>query len=240
MQPNPSGGFNIVRVVPNGTSATGLKDGDVLLKLDGRELKSGADFSATFAANLPGKKIKADILREGKPTQVELTIVERPRDTNAAYTVEYGTVPMNGYRLRRLISRPAGPVQPRPTFFLIQGIGESSMDFPLTGDSAYARILKKFNDAGWNTVRMEKPGLGDSEGGPFQSITWEKDTDTFTKGFASILGQPGIDPNKIVIFGHSMGGVEGPMVSGSHKLAGLAVYGTGYKSWAEYFLENWR
>ena len=42
------------------------------------------------------------------------------------------------------------------------------------------------------------------------------------------------------IFGHSMGGVFGPILASEIPIRGIAVYGTVAKTWTEYCLENWR
>ncbi len=54
--------------------------GDVIVAVDGTELKSETDVSRLIAQHEPGDKIKLDIIRDGKHQQVEVTLAARPQD----------------------------------------------------------------------------------------------------------------------------------------------------------------
>ena len=49
-----------------------------------------------------------------------------------------------------------------------------------------------------------------------------------------------VDPERVFLFGHSMGGVMGPMLAGTERVHGVAVFGTAFGSWLAYELENTR
>ncbi len=49
-----------------------------------------------------------------------------------------------------------------------------------------------------------------------------------------------MDPERILIFGHSMGGVWGPLLAAETPVRGIAVYGTLCTTWMEYLLDNTR
>jgi serine protease Do len=58
----------------------GLKDGDVILNLDGKVVRDGHDLQ-TVVAGLPlGKPVAVAVLRDGKPQTLAVTIEEQPRD----------------------------------------------------------------------------------------------------------------------------------------------------------------
>lgn len=241
MSPEPSGGMKVVAVLP-GLSADGvLRAEDVLLSLDGTKIAAAADIGAVFGRHRAGDKIAAKVLRAGSEIEVDLVVKERPRDSGDDYTVEYTQAESMGARLRVLISRPKGHSGKLPVLFLVQGIGASSMDFALTAPGhPYAELLKTFSDAGWATVRVEKPGLGDSEGKPFAEIDYEHDLDAFRQTLRTLGDRDGIDASRVVLFGHSMGGQHAPLLAPDFPFAGIAVYGTGYRAWPEYFLQNYR
>lgn len=241
MAPEPSGGMKVVSILPGLSAEGALRVGDVLLALDGTKIGSAADIGGVFGRHRAGDKLAASVLREGQTTDVTLTVKERPRDSGDGYTVEYTQVVSMGARLRVLISRPKGVSGKLPALFMVQGIGAASMDFPIsTAGHTYAEVLKAFNDAGWATVRVEKPGLGDSEGKPFTEIDYEHDLDAFRQTLKTLGDREGIDASRVVLFGHSMGGQHAPLLAPDFPFAGIAVYGTGYRSWPEYFLQNYR
>src|SRR3984885_14346699 len=83
-QPNPAiariygAGVTVSNVVA-GTPAdqAGLKIGDTITAVDGKELKSGDDLVAEIASRKPGSKAKIDFVRNGKKQEVTVTIAER-------------------------------------------------------------------------------------------------------------------------------------------------------------------
>lgn len=55
----------------------GVKPGDVVLKLDGKEVANLRDFSDRLKGAQPGQTVKATLRRDGKELQVDVTLVER-------------------------------------------------------------------------------------------------------------------------------------------------------------------
>jgi uncharacterized protein len=49
-----------------------------------------------------------------------------------------------------------------------------------------------------------------------------------------------VDPSRVFIFGHSMGGLCAPLLASEVPVRGNAVAGTGFRTWIEYALENTR
>ncbi|RYG39695.1 alpha/beta hydrolase, partial [bacterium] len=109
-----------------------------------------------------------------------------------------------------------------------------------TAPGGYGRICKAFNDKGYVTVRVEKPGLGDSDGGPADKVDFEGDLDSFRQALLKTKTYDFVDPDKVVVFGHSMGGCEGPIVASEIPVKGLAVYGTVVRTWQEYTFDMYR
>ncbi|HZH97777.1 MAG TPA: alpha/beta fold hydrolase, partial [Fimbriimonadaceae bacterium] len=208
-----SGGVQLMAILPGTTAEAGkLQAGDVLIKLGDQAINSPADVGAFVYKTMPGQKFSATILREGKEQIVSLTMVARPKEQGETYEVLYDHVVSHGHRLRTLVTKPKQEGK-RPVLFLIQGIGYSSIEAPLTGAGGYSRILKAFNDKGYVTVRVEKPGLGDSEGGPANTVDYERDLDAFRQGLKAVKKYDFVDPDNVFVFGHSMGGCHGPILA---------------------------
>jgi len=87
---------------------------------------------------------------------------------------------------------------------------------------------------------VDKPGVGDSEGGPAIEVDFQQELDGYRQGLRALLARPDVDPERVFIFGHSMGGLWGPLLAGEFKLRGIAVAGTTFRTWMEYQLENTR
>ena len=73
-------GLLILTISPDSPAErAGLLIGDVVLALDGNALTDTADLQATLDSESVGKTVRVQILRGGKPTEVNVTIGERPR-----------------------------------------------------------------------------------------------------------------------------------------------------------------
>jgi pimeloyl-ACP methyl ester carboxylesterase len=78
--------------------------------------------------------------------------------------------------------------------------------------------------AGFATVRVERSGLGDSQGPPCTRVDFETELDGFRAGLRSILGRDWVDRGNVFAFGHSLGAMVAPLVASTKELAGVACY----------------
>jgi serine protease Do len=76
----------IVADVTDGSPAlkAGFKTGDVILKLDGKDVTDARDLAKKVAGIAPGKTVPADIIREGKAMTLDVVIGKMPGDAQLA------------------------------------------------------------------------------------------------------------------------------------------------------------
>lgn len=75
----------VARVVAGeGGDKAGLKEGDIVLKVDGRDVSPEATLSYIVANVKPGTRIPLDILREGKPMRLNAIVGTRPPEEKLA------------------------------------------------------------------------------------------------------------------------------------------------------------
>jgi photosystem II stability/assembly factor-like uncharacterized protein/pimeloyl-ACP methyl ester carboxylesterase len=89
-------------------------------------------------------------------------------------------------------------------------------------------------------MRVDKPGVGDSEGPPCSEIDLQTELEGYKAALQQLAAMPGVDPERIYLFGHSMGGVLAPYLTAAVPVRGSMVYGTLARTWFEYQLENVR
>jgi serine protease Do len=73
----------------------GLKDGDVVRKLNGQVVDDPGQFTAMITNLNPGTEVTLDILREGQPMTIKVTLGERPAEASlrgGGGTVQEGTL----------------------------------------------------------------------------------------------------------------------------------------------------
>ncbi len=228
----------VVRVIP-GTTAEALRllPGDVILSLNGTKITTVPEVMAQMRSVMGSQPISAKIVRDGKNFELTGTAIEKPKQKGDGFTVQYSQVLSQGKRIRVIATHPNGP-GPYPTIFMIGGIGSYSMDGEY-GAISYGNILGQFAKD-YAIIRTDKPGQGDSEGPPYAELLFDTELDAYLQSMRLTKSFPFVDKNRIAIFGHSMGGVFGPLVAQTEKVAGLAVSGTISKTWMEYILENTR
>ena len=237
---DPGEGVLVQLLVPGGSAeAGGMQAGDILLALQGQRIRGVPDFLERTATLIGGQTCQLGLMRSGRRVTLSLAVRERPRDRGESFDVLYHEVVSGGARLRTIVTKPRAAGR-HPVLLLIPGLGASTVDVPLSDPGAYSRILAEFARDGWVTVRVDKPGLGDSEGGPQAELGFEAELDGYRQALRAARQYDFADADSVFVFGHSLGGVFGPMLAGEVAVKGVAVYGTMVKPWPEYLLENRR
>ena len=233
-------GVLIGEVIPDSTAAASrFQAGDLLLALNGTNISSPGALIQAIASRKAGAEVTIE-LRRGEETRNEkVTLKGRPFETSDAYEVIYGAVPSRAGRLRTIVTRPRREGK-HPALFLIQGIGLASIDNPVGGLAVYKKIVDDFTRHGFVTVRVDKPGCGDSEGGPARDVDFDTELDGYAQALKMLKARADVDPDRVFIFGHSMGGVMAPLLAAEMPIRGIVVYGTIARTWTEYWLENLR
>lgn len=237
-----SSGVEIAKVLPGSSAAAAaLQAGDVIVTVDGTPVTTPQAFTQTVGRKKGSQSIDLVYWRDGTRRTQHVALLPMPLETSDACAVEYGSVPSAGGRLRLVWTRPAGVPAGRrcPALLLIQGIGTFTMEnVPVPSGGGYAAIVDDFTRRGYVTLRVDKPGCGDSEGGPLRDVDFDTQLDGFRQALRVLEADPQVDRNRVLVFGHSMGGVWAPLLAQELPVRGIAVYGTFTRTWLEYVLEN--
>lgn len=236
---NGYSGCKVMQVARGTSVALKLKENDIILKIGKESFQSVDEFIKCFMNYSPGQMVQLSVLRGGKKINLKAKAVARPFETDDNATVLYDETPYKGGQLRVIINKPFNQNK-MPAMMFIPGYTCSSID-ELTEDHPYKRIINAYVDAGYVTLRIEKSGLGDSKNTPpCESCDLLDEIENFEAGLKKLKSLSYVDTNRIIIVGHSMGGIIAPAISAKHQVAGVVVYGTTAKSWFEYQLEMYR
>lgn len=236
----------VIDVRPEGTGeAAGLKAGDKVVKIGNTAIKASAEIAPALRAVRAGQDLKITVEREGKTVELAAPAKPQPAETVPGGAAEYGAVTApGGYMLRTITTVPTGASaqSPRPAVLFIQGLMCQSVDNPLLPTpSPDVQILHQLTEAGLVTMRVDKPGMGDSLGPPCGDIDFETELAGYKVGLDALMSRPDVDKSRVYVLGHSMGGVMAPvMAAGRSDIRGLIVYGTVNVTWMEYVLDNAR
>jgi len=236
--PDPKG-VKITRIVPGGSGeALGLKVDDVLETFNGSKITDVASFVADVHRINGGDKFEVVYLRDGKEARATGTLTPRPKQTEANLDVIYTQVVSLGKRIRVIVTKPKDQAR-HAAIFLIGGIGAYSIDGPFASTS-YGNVLGPLANEGYVTVRIDKPGQGDSEGPAYKDLGFNAEADAYVQALRYTKTLPYVDASRIAIYGHSMGGCFAPVVASQESVKAVVVNGTLFQSFNEYMLENTR
>jgi PDZ domain-containing protein len=186
-------GVLIESVIPDTTAAEGgIRTGDVLLAENGKSITTVEEAIATVAVMTAADKVQLTLVRDGQPIVLSMTLKERPRGRGANFDVLYHHVVSRRARIRTIVTRPHAAGR-HPVLFLIKGIGPGTIDEPLSRPEPYSRILNEFAKTGYVTVRVDKPGVGDSEGGPFADVDFDTELDACRQALTALRDYPFVD-----------------------------------------------
>lgn len=232
-------GVKVVRVLPGLTAeALKLQEGDVVVQIAGKPVAGAAAIGTAVRALMAGKPLEIEYYRGGRRAKATAPLAERPRQKPDGFEVHYDQFVSQGKRIRLIATHPKAPGR-HPTVFLIGGIGAYSVDGDF-GGVLYGNVLAPIANDGYATIRIDKPGQGDSEGPVYTELGFGVELDAYRQGIRLAKTLPFVDPDRIAILGHSMGGAFGPLAASTERVAGVIAAGTMSKTWTEYMLENSR
>lgn len=162
-----------------------------------------------------------------------------PEEQVAGVTIRYGEVrTAKGYRVRTYTSRPKDAADKLPLAVFIPWLSCDAVENPRNMKDGWSFMLRKvMRDAGMQLVRIEKPGVGDSEGPPCGDTDLEDDMAAFRAGIAAALADPGVDPARLYLIGGSVGGALAPILAREFSPLGIVVSGGFTRTWYEHMLD---
>lgn len=241
-----------VREVMSGSSAesAGIAPGDVIKQIASTPTASVPEILAALRAARSGASVDIVVERDATPKTLKMTLKEWPREAATdAYEVEYGLVATDAGRLRTItfVPKTKQPDGKQPALLIIQGLGAATLDNPKpgepvdqpTGMAVYRTLADALARDGYVVMRVDKGGCGDSEGDPTQ-LDFVTELAGYRNALQALKARPDVNGENVFLFGHSMGGVFGPLLAAETPVKGLAAYGTCLKTWIEYLAENHR
>jgi pimeloyl-ACP methyl ester carboxylesterase len=152
--------------------------------------------------------------------------------------LRYGEVrTARGYRVRTYTSRPRGASGRLPLVVFIPWLSCDAVENPHDARDGWSTMLRRvMREAGAQLVRIEKPGVGDSEGPPCGETDLDDDMAAFRAGIRAALADPGADPKRLYLFGGSVGGALVPVLASEFEVRGIVATGGFTRTWLEHML----
>src|SRR5205085_8652783 len=194
----------------------------------------------TVAKLRAGDTVTIRFFRNGAAQTKQVSLKPRPFELSPDVEVLYKAVAVDGSLRRVIVTVPKNEGK-HPAVLYINGIGCFSQE-SLDLSSADAKLLYGLTRAGFVTMRVEKSGMGDSQGPPCMSpaVDLQAEVRGYVAGLKSLKEYPFVDARQVFVVGLSIGGVEAPLVAEQVPVKGLVVINTVAKPFLEYLTDTRR
>lgn len=232
-------GVLVAEVKPKSTSeALQLQPNDIIMKVNSAITLNTKEFIAATKNFKENDTVVMLVTRKNKSILLQGKAVGLAYETSDKYDIVYDKVKfMNGWE-RVIISKPRTAGKHK-AIMLIQGYTCYSLDN--IGKHPYGQLVDKLCDKGYVVMRAEKPGMGDDTNTPdCADIDFYTELNAFAAAYEKLKTYDYVDTANIFIFGHSLGGIEAPVLAQKYHPKGIIVCGTTAVSWFEYIIEMFR
>ena len=234
-------GLLVSAVTPKGTyDEIGVKVGDVILSINGKNINTPAELVAMAQSLTEGNLVEVNLISNGARVTKKGKAKGKPKEISENADVIYDVTEMNLGKLRTITYKPKNRAGKLPAVFYIQGLPCQSQELPDPKDPR-RQAFDDWVKAGFVVFRVERPNLGDSQTSKnCRDIDFNEEVETNKAGYRKLLSYDFVDNDNIFFFGHSMGGWTAPFIAEMKQPKGIIVYGTGMVSWFEYFIHLYR
>lgn len=233
----PATGAVVQFVVPNSTaSKLGIQPNDIILSVNNSQVLTPRDLSLLASKLRTDATVQLNWMRAGKMMTGQGQVLTRPMEVDSSATIEYGWFAYQGGFVRTIYKQPKRQA-PIGTIYFLQGIPCYSLDDLRPLDKT-KQAIDALVDEGFAVYRMEKGDMGDNVGmTPCVDMGFHEELAMYQAGYKNLLQLPGVDTSRIILFGHSMGGVVAPLLAAQFQPKAVVVYGTVFKRWGDYLMD---
>lgn len=159
-------------------------------------------------------------------------------ESYARVTVLYDAIRDDaGNRLRVIATHPDRPAGRYPVIFVVGWLSCDTVEARVgTSDATQLMLQAMAKLPGFATVRLEKAGVGDSEGNCATS-DFNAELAAYRQAFRHLSSYAFVDTAAIFLFGISNGGGFAPLVADGAPIKGYVTDGGWVKTWYEHMLE---
>lgn len=237
---NPAGPGRVIKSLEADTplAKAGLNTGDIIISVNGLVFRTPENYYDISDALVTGQSYA--ILARSNNKVVKTTIQFNPlgKESYANDDVYYEEITSDfGIRQRTIITKPKEQSKPLPAVFMLQGLSCSSIEQIPGRKSAFTRLLTDIiKQTDLVIMRVEKPGLGDSEGN-CSKTDFITELNGYETALKDLLSKDYVNADQVIVYGNSMGSALAPYMANKYKLAGVISDGTYLKTWFEHMLE---
>jgi pimeloyl-ACP methyl ester carboxylesterase len=211
----------------------GIGRGDAFFAIDGIPIVGDpSELRAALKVRRAGETMVLSVARAGERLERTVTLAPLPIESFDDATTELGHVRLGTHRLRTIVTRPIAERAPRrDAVLLLPGLDCASVEHPLEANHPTRSLVEAFSRADLVTMRVERSGVGDSEGPPCSETGLDEELATHAAAIDALIERDDVDPSRIFLFAPSLGGMIAPLLARHVELAGIVVFGSSARVW---------
>jgi len=186
--------------------------------------------------------VNTQALRLGAVVFLSLSVVAQTRTAREHFdhaTILYDWVTnARGEKLRTFVTRPNDTSGKVPALFFVGWLSCDSMEYadPDTHDGFGILLRRLIDQSGYATVRMDKPGVGESQG-DCAKADFQSEMGGWQAAFDAMQKYDFIDLARVFVVGMSNGGGFSPLAARDHPVRGFISCGSWGRTWYEHMVE---
>jgi pimeloyl-ACP methyl ester carboxylesterase len=163
------------------------------------------------------------VLRDGVDHDLHLTGGAAPVEQADSVGSEYTSFVSGGVRLRAVVTSPKDSEGKRLPGLLIVSALRSPQLIGSSFHSLTRTLAHRAARAGFRVLRFELRGFGDSEGEDYHTTDFETEVADNAAALEYLAARPDVIGSRVIVYGHSTGGMEAAVLAARGKAAGLIV-----------------
>ena len=231
-------GATIISIEKNSPlEKAGLVPDDVIVKVNDELVKDYETWTDITYSIRASKPVSIQALRGHVLIKTKVQLNAIPKEIHKNLETSYEEVTSDyGITQRIIITKPK-KIGKQPALILIGGLSCSSIEVYPNRSNNWTKVIKDLVEKTDVVVmRIEKPGVGDSEGNCSES-DFLTDLAGYKAAIKLLKSKAYVDTSKIVVYGSSMGSALSSLLANEFNLAGIISDGTFFKTWFEHMLE---
>jgi uncharacterized protein len=218
-------GPRVAGAAPNCTaSLAGMRPGDRLIAIAGESVATADDVSRIVRGIAAGSPVSFTVERAGARVALGAVASAFPLEPLAAGRIVLDELPTASGR-RRVIRSVPDAEPPFPVVYLLPGASWASSEFSLDPNAPLLRLVSGLTALGFATQRVERSGVGDSEGPPCREVGFHSELSDYRAGLEHLRRWSACDERGVFLLGISLGGMIAPLLADAD-VRGVAVFGT--------------
>jgi pimeloyl-ACP methyl ester carboxylesterase len=166
---------------------------------------------------------------------------DHPREHFDHATVLYDwVINSRGEKLRTFVTRPNDLKGKVPTIFIVGWLSCDTMETPKADEQdGFGMLMRRLIDeSGYATIRMDKPGVGESQG-VCAKADFDSEISGWRAAFTAMAKYDFIDLDRVFVVGLSNGGGFSPLAA-NRPVRGYISCSSWGRTWYEHMLEHER